>query len=31
LERAQAGSGWHGGLSRGHDTGTEAPEGTGLR
>jgi hypothetical protein len=26
-ERAQAGLGRHGGLSRGHDTGVEAPEG----
>jgi hypothetical protein len=31
LERAHAGSRWHGGLGRGLDTGAEAPEGTGLR
>jgi hypothetical protein len=31
LERAQAYSGWHGGLDRGHDTGAEASEGIGLQ
>jgi hypothetical protein len=31
LERAQAGSKWHDGFSRGLHTGVEAPEGTGLR
>jgi hypothetical protein len=31
LGRAQAGSRWHNGLGRGHDTDAEAPEGTGLR
>jgi hypothetical protein len=31
LERAQAGSGWHSRLGRGHDTGAEAQEDTGLR
>jgi hypothetical protein len=30
LERAHAGLGWHGGLGRGHNTGVEALEGTGL-
>jgi hypothetical protein len=31
LERAQAGSGWHDGIGRGHDTGAVAPKGTGLQ